>query len=176
VHHGGGEPVLRTLGLARLAGGRAGGAATLLPARAGGAAPTTIAALTRVAAASRGVPESPATEITAAGAAALAAARATPLPGATTMAVERPAPKGSAAATAASASSVFLLRLPGGLPRLRGTGGIAAGSLALFWLPSGRPRLRPLDSSAAPAPVPLEASSDDIGAKGGRDGGDRLAR
>jgi hypothetical protein len=55
-----------------------------------------------------------------------------------TMAVERLALKGSAAAAAASASRVFLLRLPGGRPRLRGTGGVAAGSFALRL----QPRLR----------------------------------
>jgi hypothetical protein len=48
------------------------------------------------------------------------------------MAVERLTPKGSAAAAAASASKVFLLRLPGGRPHLRGTGGIAVRSFALF--------------------------------------------
>jgi hypothetical protein len=46
--------------------------------------------------------------------------------------VEWLAPKGSTAATAASAAKVFLLRLPGGRPRFRGTGGVAAGPLALF--------------------------------------------
>jgi hypothetical protein len=106
----------------------------------------------------------------------LAAAKATAPLGAATMAVERSALKCSAAAAAANASRVFLLRLRGRRPRLRGTGGVAAGSLALFWLPSGLPRLRPPDPPAAPAPAPLEASSDDIGAKGGRDGGNRLAR
>jgi hypothetical protein len=45
------------------------------------------------------------------------------------MAMEWLAPKGSAAAMAASASKVFLLRLPGGRPRLRGTGGLAFGAL-----------------------------------------------
>jgi hypothetical protein len=134
---------------------------TLGPARPGGAAPNTIAAPTRAAATSRGVPVRPATEVAAAGTAALAAAKATAPPGAVTMAVEWLAPKGSAAATAASASRVFLLRLPGGRPRLRGTSGVAAGSLLLFRLPSGRPRLRPPSPPAVPAPAPLKASSDD---------------
>jgi hypothetical protein len=83
------------------------------------------------------------------------------------MAVERLAPKGSAAAAAASASRVFLLRLPGGRPCLRGTGGIAAGSFALLRFPSGQPRLRPPDPPAALAPAPFVASSDDMGAEGG---------
>jgi hypothetical protein len=66
------------------------------------------------------------------------------------------------AATAASAARVFLLRLPKGRPRFRGTGGVAAGSLTLFWLPYGRPRLRPPGPSAAPAPAPLVAPISDI--------------
>jgi hypothetical protein len=71
----------------------------------------------------------------------------------------------SAAAAAASATKVFLLRLPGGRPRLRGTGGVAAGSFALFLLPNGRPRLRPPNSLGAPAPAPLRAPVDDIDVK-----------
>jgi hypothetical protein len=139
----------------------------LLLVRPEGAAPTAIAAPMRAAAASRGVPVRPVIEVAAAGTAALAAAKEMALPGSAMMAVERLAPKGSTTATAASASRVFLLRWPGGRPRLRGTGGVAAGSLALFWLPSGWPRLRPPDPPAAPAPAPLEASSDDIRAEGG---------
>jgi hypothetical protein len=72
----------------------------------------------------------------------------------------------SAAAAAASATKVFLLRLPGGRPRLRGTGGVAVGSFTLFLLPNGRPRLRPPDPLGAPAPAPLRALDDDIGGKG----------
>jgi hypothetical protein len=79
------------------------------------------------------------------------------------MVVECATPEGSAAAIAARASKVFLLRLPGGRPRLQGTGGVAAGTFALFWLLSGRPRLRPPDPLGAPAPAPLKAPSDDIG-------------
>jgi hypothetical protein len=109
----------------------------------------------------------PATEVAAAGTAALAAATIMPPPGAATMAVEWLTPKGSVAATTASTSKVFLLRLPRGRPRLRGTGGVAAGSLTLFWLPSGRPRLRPPGLSAAPTPAPLVALSDDIEIVGG---------
>jgi hypothetical protein len=71
-------------------------------------------------------------EVAAVEIAALAAAMATPPLGVATMAVEWLTPKGSAAAVAASAAKVFLLRLPGGRPRFRGTGGIAAGSLTLF--------------------------------------------
>jgi hypothetical protein len=100
------------------------------------------------------------------GVAVLAAARATTPPGAVVTAVERATPEGSAAATAASASKVFLLRLPGGRPHLRDSGGIATGSFALFWLPSGRPRLRPPDPLGAPAPAPLKAPSDNIGGGG----------
>jgi hypothetical protein len=106
-------------------------------------------ASTRAAATSSGVPVRPATEVMAAGTAVLAAAKATAPPGAATMVVEWLAPKGSVAATAASASRVFLLRLPGGRPRLQGTGGVAVGSLALFKLPSGRPRLRPRSPGSA---------------------------
>jgi hypothetical protein len=127
-----------------------------------GAAPNAIAAPTRAAAAFSGVLVRPPTEIAAAGTAALVATKVTAPPGAATMAVEWLAPKGSAAATAVSTSRVFLLQLPGGRPRLRGTGGVAAGSLALLRLPSGRPRLRPLSPPAASALAPPKASSDDI--------------
>jgi hypothetical protein len=85
--------------------------------RPGGAAPNAIAAPMRAAAASRGVPVRPAMEVAAAGTATPVAATATAPPGAAMMAVEWLAPKGSAAATAASASRVFLLRLPGGRHR-----------------------------------------------------------
>jgi hypothetical protein len=111
----------------------------------------------------------PATEVAPAGVATLAAAKATAPPGAVARAVERPTPEGSAVAVAASASKVFLLRLPGGQLRLRGTGGVAAGSFALFWLPSRQPRLRPLDPPGAPAPALLIAPNDDIG-DGGAEG------
>jgi hypothetical protein len=81
--------------------------------------------------------------------------------------VEWLTPKGSAAATAASAAKVFLLRLPGGRPRFRGTSGVTAGSLTLFWLPYGRPHLRPPGPSEAPAPAPLVAPKVDIEVAGG---------
>jgi hypothetical protein len=55
------------------------------------------------------------------------------------------------------------MRLPKGQPRLRGTGGVAAGTFALFWLPCGRPRLRPPDPLGAPALAPLKAPRNDIG-------------
>jgi hypothetical protein len=116
----------------RLAGGRAGGTTDVFDDEAQGAAPNAIAAPTRAAAASRGVPVRPAMEVTAVETAALAAAMATPPLGVATMAVEWLTPKGSAAAVAASAAKVFLLPLPGGWPRFRGTSGVAAGSLTLF--------------------------------------------
>jgi hypothetical protein len=134
----------------------------LKSARPRGAAPNAIAVPTRAATASRGVPVRPAMEVVATGTAAPPAAKATVPPGAATMAVEWLAPKGSAVAAAASASRVFLLRLPGGRPRLRGTNGVAAGSLALLRLPNGRPRLRPPSPLEAPALAPLKASSNDI--------------
>jgi hypothetical protein len=71
----------------------------------------------------------------------------------------------SAAAAAASADKVFLLWLPGGRPRQRGTGGVAAGPFSLFLLPNGRPRFRSPDPLGAPAPAPLRAPDDDIGAE-----------
>jgi hypothetical protein len=113
-------------------------------------------------------------EVAPAGAATWAVAKATAPPGAAVMAGERPTPEGSTAAAAASASRVFLLRLPGGRPRLRGTGSVAAGSFALFWLPSGRPRLRPPDPPGAPAPAPLIAPDDDI--EGGGVEGEKQGR
>jgi hypothetical protein len=136
------------------------------PARPGGAALTAIAAPTRAVAASRGVAARQATEVAPTGAAVLAEASATTPPRAVATAVERATPEGSAAATATSNSKVFLLRLPGGRPRLRGTGGVTAGSFSLFWLPSGQPRLRPPDPLGAPAPAPLKVLSDDIGGGG----------
>jgi hypothetical protein len=69
----------------------------------------------------------------------------------------------STAAAAASTTKVFLLRLPGGRPCLRGTGGVTAGSFTLFLPPNGRPRLRSPDPLEAPAP--LRAPDDDIGAE-----------
>jgi hypothetical protein len=131
-------------------------------ARPRGAAPNAIAAPTRAAATSRGILVRLATEVAAAGTIAPPAAIETVPPGAATMAAERPAPKGPAAAAAASASRVFLLRLPSGRPCFRGTGGVAASPLAPSWLPSGRPRSCPPGSSPAPAPVPLVAPSDDV--------------
>jgi hypothetical protein len=100
-----------------------------------------------------------------AGVAALVAAKATTPAGATAMAAAGAALADSAAAAAASAAKVFLLRLPGGRPHLRGTGGVAAGPFTLFLLPNGRPRLRPPDPLGAAAPAPLRASDDDIGAE-----------
>jgi hypothetical protein len=75
-------------------------------------------------------------------------------------------PADSVAAAAASASRVFLLRLPGGRPRLWGTSGVAIGSFTWFLLPSGRPRLRPPDPLGPPVSAPLRASVDDMVAKG----------
>jgi hypothetical protein len=146
------------------------------PARPGGAAPTAIVAPTRVAAASRGVMARPAMEVAPAGAAVLAAAKATTPAGAVAVAAEGAAPEGSAAAAAASASKVFLLRLLGGRPRFRGTGGITAGSFTLFWLPSGLPRLRPPDPLGAPAPAPLRALGDDIEGEGAEEAAQRRGR
>jgi hypothetical protein len=71
----------------------------------------------------------------------------------------------SAAAAAASADKVFLLWLPGGRPRRRGTGGVTAGSFTLFLLPNGQPRFRPPDPLGASAPTPLRAPDDNIGAE-----------
>jgi hypothetical protein len=120
----------------------------------------------RAAAASRGIAARPATEVAPAGTAVFAAAKATALAGAATMAVAGAALEDSTAAAATSAAKVFLLRLPGGRPRLRGTGGVAAGSSAPFLLPNGRPRLRPPDPLGALAPAPLRAPDDDIGGEG----------
>jgi hypothetical protein len=117
------------------------------------------------AATSRGVAARPATEVAPAGAAALVAAKATTPAGAVATAAAGAAPADSAAAAAASTAKVFLLRLSGGLPCLRGTGGVAAGSFALFLLPNRRPRLRLPDPLGTPAPTPLRAVVDDIEAK-----------
>jgi hypothetical protein len=93
-------------------------------------------------------------EVAPAGAAAWVAAKATTPAGAAATAAAGAAPADSAVAAATSAAKVFLLRLPGGRPRLRGTSSVAAGSFALFLLPMGgracarpirwglRPRLR----------------------------------
>jgi hypothetical protein len=132
------------------------------PARPRGAVPTAIAAPTRAAAASREVAVRPATKGAPAGAAVLTAAKATIPTGAAATAAAGAALADSAAATAASAAKVFLLRLPGGRPRRRGTGGVAAGSFTLFLLPNGRPCFRPPDPLGAPASAPLRASDDDI--------------
>jgi hypothetical protein len=72
------------------------------------------------------------------------------------------APADSAAAAATRASKVLLLRLLGGRPRLRGTGGVAARSFALFLLSNGRPRLRLPDPLGAPALAPPRALVDDM--------------
>jgi hypothetical protein len=85
------------------------------------------------------------------GAAAFVAAKATTPAGAAATAAAGAALADSAAATATSAAKVFLLQLPSRRPRLRGTGGVAAGSFALFWLSNGRPRLHPPDPLGAPA-------------------------
>jgi hypothetical protein len=95
----------------------------------------------------------------------LVAAKATTLAGAAVTATAGAALADSAPAAAASAAKVFLLRLPGGRPRRRGTGGVAAWSFTLFLLPNGRPRFRPPDPLGAPAPALLRAPDDDIGAE-----------
>jgi hypothetical protein len=76
-------------------------------------------------------------EVAPTGTAALVVAKATTPTEAAATAAAGAALADSAAAAAASAAKVFLLRLPGGRPRLRGTGGIAAGPFALFRLPNG---------------------------------------
>jgi hypothetical protein len=112
------------------------------------------------------------------GASALVVAKGTTPAEAAATAAAGAALADSATAAAASAAKVFLLRLPGGRPRLRRTGGIAAGSFALFWLPNGRPRLRPPDPLGTPALAPLRAPVDDIDAKelSWRCGGNRSAK
>jgi hypothetical protein len=107
----------------------------------------------------------PATEEAPAGAAVLVAAKATAPAGAAATAAAGATLADSAVAAAASADKVFLLRMPGGRPRRRGTSGIAAGSFTLFLLPNGRPRFRPPDPLGASAPSPLRAPDDDIGAE-----------
>jgi hypothetical protein len=69
------------------------------------------------------------------------------------------------AAAAVSAAKVFLLRLPGGRPRLCETNGVAAGSFVMFLLPNGRSRLRPPNLLGAPAPASLRTPVDDIDVK-----------
>jgi hypothetical protein len=93
-----------------------------------------------------------------------AAVTITPV-GAATSAAVGAAPADSAAAAAASAARVFLLRLPGGRPHLRGTGGVTAGSFALFLLPNGRPRLRPPSPLGPSALAPLRTPVDDMAEK-----------
>jgi hypothetical protein len=105
-------------------------------------------------------------EVAPAGTAMLALDKATAPAGAVATAAAGAALEDSAAAAAASAAKVFLLRLPGGHPRLRGTGGVAIGSSTLFWLLNGRLRLRPPNLPGAPAPAPLRAPDDDIGGEG----------
>jgi hypothetical protein len=134
-------------------------------ARPEGATPTAIAAPTMAAAASSGVTARPATGVAPAGATALEVAKATTPAGAAATAAAGAAPADSTAAAAASAAKVLLLRLPGGRPRLRGTGGVAAGSFALFLLPNEQPRLRPPDLLGTLAPTPPRAPVDNMEAK-----------
>jgi hypothetical protein len=117
------------------------------------------------AAASRGVIARPVMEAAPAGATTLVVAEATTPAGAAVTAAAKAAPADSVAARALSAAKVLLLQLPGGRPRLRGTGGFAAGSFALFLLPSGQPRLRPPDPLGTLALAPPRASVDDMEAK-----------
>jgi hypothetical protein len=98
-------------------------------------------------------------------AAALVAAKATTPAGAAATAATGATPADSAAAAATSAAKVFLLQLPGGRPRLRGTGSVTAGSFALFLLPNGRPCLRPPDPLGTLVPAPPRTSIDDMEAK-----------
>jgi hypothetical protein len=98
-------------------------------------------------------------------AAALVAAKATTPAGAPAMATVGATPADSVAAAAASAAKVFLLQLPGGRPRLRGTGGVVAGSFALFLLPNGRPHFRPPDPLGTLVPTPPRTSINDMEAK-----------
>jgi hypothetical protein len=97
------------------------------------------------------------------GAAAAVAVTITPV-GAVT-AVAGAAPPDSAVDTAASTARVFLLRLPGGRPRLWGAGGVAAASFVLFLLPNGQPRLRPPSPLGPPAPAPRRTPVDDMAEK-----------
>jgi hypothetical protein len=164
-----GEPLprRRTPGLVHHGGGGASRAAGAYIGKARGAAPTKITALMMAAATSIGVTAraavvaAPTGAVTTApaGAAAAAVAVTTALVGAAAAAA---APAEFAGAAAASAAKVFLLRLTGGRPRLRGTSGVAAGSFTLFLLPNGRPRLRPLDLPGPPAPAPPKAPIDDM--------------
>jgi hypothetical protein len=129
-----GEPLLRRRapGLARLADGRAGGAADALAGEARRGSPDRHSSTDEGGCYLQVVPVRPATEVAPAGAVMLAVAKATTPPGAVAMAVERATLEGSVVAAATSVSKVFLLRLPGGRPRLQGTSGVAVGSFALF--------------------------------------------
>jgi hypothetical protein len=117
-----------------LVGGRSGGARTFFaaaleesptsrPARPGGVAPNAIAVPTRAAAACRGVPVRPATEVAAAGTTAPLAATATVPPGAAAMEGERPI-------------------LKGGRGRKRGQGFLVAAALRATTFPRHRRRHR----------------------------------
>jgi hypothetical protein len=55
------------------------------------------------------------------------------------------------AAAVTRTARVFLLRLPSGQPRLRGTDGVVAKLLSLLRLPNGRPPLQPPDPPDPPA-------------------------
>jgi hypothetical protein len=62
----------------------------------------------------------------------------------------------SAAAAAASADKVFLLRLPGGRPRRRGTGGVALRVLHLVSTPEWAAALAPARSAEGSGPGSAE--------------------
>jgi hypothetical protein len=97
-----------------------------------------------------------------AGAMALAVVEVTtPVEAAATAAVGA-APADSVVAAAVSAARVLLLRLPGGRPRLRGTGGVATRSFTLFLLPKGQPRLHPPGPVGPPAPAPPRIPVDNM--------------
>jgi hypothetical protein len=74
-----------------------------------------------------------------------------------------------AAAVAVRAASVFLLWLPRGRPRLRGTNCTTAGLLPLLRLPSGQPRLRPPN---LPDPPALSDPAEDMAEAGAREKGE----
>jgi hypothetical protein len=69
------------------------------------------------------------------------------------------AAEGAAAAAAARAAKVLWLRLPNGRPRLRDTGGIAAGLVTFLPLPFGRPGPH---FSGAPSPPASGPPREDI--------------